>query len=177
MVTADRWMRDSLRTARLALRLPVASDADELHAIFSDPRTNTIGDGPFTSPDQTAHWIARRQALYAEHGLAWYLVRAIDGGLLLGNCGMLTTRGTVAEPEIGYMIRSSNQGRGYASEAAEAVLAEAAAAGIEIVWSTIRPGNLASCRVIERAGFHVQRTENDRKGPLRYYKRSLREAA
>lgn len=57
------------------------------------------------------------------------------------------------------------------------MLAEAAAAGIEIVWSTIRPGNLASCRVIERAGFHVQRIENDRKGPLRYYKRSLREAA
>ena len=58
MVTADRRMRDSLRTARLTLRLPVPSDADELHAIFSDPRTNTIGDGPFTSPDQTAHWIA-----------------------------------------------------------------------------------------------------------------------
>lgn len=40
-------MRERLRTARLDLHLPVASDAEDLHAIFSDPQTNTIGDGPF----------------------------------------------------------------------------------------------------------------------------------
>jgi ribosomal-protein-alanine N-acetyltransferase len=169
----DRPMSVRLRTARLDLRLPEASDADELHAVLSDPRTNTIGDGPFTSPGQTDRWIANRRRLHAEHGLAWYLVRLLDDGSLLGNCGMLTTRATVAEPEIGYLIRASHQGRGYATEAARGVLAEAATAGIATVWASIRPANGASCRVIERLGFQVQRTEDDAKGALRFYRRPL----
>lgn len=168
-------MRERLRTARLDLHLPRRADAEDLHAMFSDPQTNTIGDGPFTSLDQTERWIANRQALYAQHGLAWYLVRLLDGGLLLGNCGMLVGRATASEPELGYMIRVSHQGVGYASEAAVAVVAEAEAAGIGRVWSTIRPSNVASCRVIERVGFHVQSTQNDDKGPLLYYTRTLGE--
>lgn len=169
----EMGMRERLRTARLELQLPSASDAAELHTIFSDPRTNTVADGPFTSRGQTDRWIANRQALYARHGLAWYLVRLLDDRLLLGNCGMLIGRATVSEPEIGYMIRTSHQDRGYATEASQAVLAEVATAGIKTVWSTIRPTNLASRRVIERAGLHLQRTENDAKGALLYYTRAL----
>ncbi len=166
-------MRDRLRTLRLDLQLPGPADAEELHAIFSDPDTNTIGDGPFTSLDQTARWIENRRLGYAQHGLAWYLVRQLDVGLLLGNCGMLVGRATASEPEIGYMIRASHQGLGYATEAARAVLAEVVSAGVAVAWSTIRPGNLASRHVIERVGFHVQRTEDDAKGPLWYYTRAL----
>lgn len=165
-------MRERLRTVRLDLHLPDPSDAPDLHTIFSDPRTNTIGDGPFTSVDQTERWIDNQQAVYRQHGLAWYLVRLLDGGVL-GNCGMLIGRATASEPEIGYMISASHQGLGYASEAAHAVLAEAAAVGVSTVWSNIRPSNVASCRVIERVGFRVQRTDADTKGPLRYYTRSL----
>lgn len=166
-------MRDRLQTTSLHLRLPVADDAAELHAIFSDPATNTIGGGPFTSEDQTARWITNRRAAFREHGLVWYLVLLRQDGTLLGNCGLLIGRTTAMQPEIGYMIRATHQRCGYATEAAEAVLAEAADAGFRTIWSTIRPGNAASCRVIERSGFKVDRTEEDAAGALRYYVRHL----
>ena len=67
------------------------------------------------------------------------------------------------------MIRASHQRLGYATEAAEAVVAEVAAAGVRTLWSTIRPANTASCRVSERLGFHLDRVEADDAGPLRYY--------
>lgn len=166
-------MRDRLRTARLDLHLPRASDTSDLHAIFSDPQTNTIGDGPFLSVDQTVRWVAKRRSTYAEHGLAWYVVRLLDDDLLLGHCGMLIGRATASEPEIGYMIHAPHQGLGYASEAAHAVLAEAAAAGIGRVWATIRPSNAASFRVIEGVGFELDRTDGDAKGLLLYYTRAF----
>lgn len=165
-------MREHVQTTRLELRLPLPSDADELHVIFSDPTTHTIGGGPFVAREQTTNWIARRQLAYSEHGLAWYLVRLRESGALLGNCGLLVGRATETEPEIGYMIRSTHQRNGYASEAARAVVAEAESAGFRTLWSTIRPANTASCRVIERLGFRVQR-EADDDGPMRYYVRNL----
>lgn len=64
---------------------------------------------------------------------------------------------------------------GGASTAEErAVVAEAGSAGFRTVWSTIRPANAASCRVIERLGFRVQ-FETDDDGPMRYYVRRLGE--
>ena len=167
-------MRDQLRTDQLELRLPLPSDADELHEIFSDPTTHTIGGGPFVAREQTTRWIERRQAAYQHHGLAWYLVRSREDGGLLGNCGLLVGRACETEPEIGYMIRFSHQRRGYAGEAGRAVVAEAASAGFRTLWSTIRPANTASCRVIERLGFRVQ-FETDDDGPMRYYVRRLDE--
>jgi hypothetical protein len=49
-------------TGRLELRPFRPEDTAELHEIFSDPETHTIGQGPFTSLAQTAAWISRRAA-------------------------------------------------------------------------------------------------------------------
>jgi hypothetical protein len=47
-------------TSRLELRPFRPEDAAELHEIFSDPETHTIGAGPFRSLAQTTDWISRR---------------------------------------------------------------------------------------------------------------------
>ena len=101
-----------LTTGRLELRPFRDQDAAELHEIFSDPETHTIGDGPFTSLALTAAWISRRAETEREHGLLWYAVRARAGGRMLGNCGLFAGRTGSAEPEIGYEIRRSCQGQG-----------------------------------------------------------------
>lgn len=111
------------------------------------------------SLSQTTRWIQNRSVTVQEHGLAWYAVRLREESTLLGNCGMSLGRATAMEPEFGYMISLPYQGRGYATGAARAVLAECASAGIRRVWSTIRPGNLPSRRVIERFGLNVDRME------------------
>jgi RimJ/RimL family protein N-acetyltransferase len=79
-------------TGKLELRPFRPEDAAELHEIFSDPETHTIGQGPFTSLIQTAAWISRRAETERQHGLLWYAVRARDDDRILGNCGLFTGR-------------------------------------------------------------------------------------
>jgi RimJ/RimL family protein N-acetyltransferase len=167
-------MRPVLTTARLRLRPFRLADAEDLHVLFSDPLTHTIGSGPFTTVSQTEQWIQRRINTRQEHGLCWYALREHDTDALIGNCGMLKGRTSYAEPEIGYLIRKTHQGQGFASEAASAVLDECRAAGIERVWASIRPHNAASRRIAERLGMRVQRTDHDERGALIFYGIDLR---
>jgi RimJ/RimL family protein N-acetyltransferase len=158
-------------TSRLELRPFRPEDAAELHEIFSDPETHTIGQGPFTSLDETAAWISRRAETEGQHGLLWYAACDRAGGRILGNCGLFVGRTGSAEPEIGYEIRRSCQGRGLATEAAGAVLDDALASGISRVWATIRPRNTASLRVAAKIGMTPRYTRPDSRGPLVYLAR------
>lgn len=56
------------------------------------------------------------------------------------------------EIEIGWYLHPEVHGRGYASEAASAVLRHATEAGIERVWAIMWPGNESSAKVAQRAG-------------------------
>lgn len=105
-------MRRSLHTKRLSLDSFTLDDTSELHEIFSDPQTHTIGDGPFTRISQTTSWIERRIAARATHGHYWYGVRDQDTRRLIGNCGVFVGRTGVAEPELGYEIRRDLPGLG-----------------------------------------------------------------
>jgi [ribosomal protein S5]-alanine N-acetyltransferase len=158
-------------TSRLELRPFRPEDAAELHEIFSDPETHTIGQGPFTSLAETAAWISRRAETERQHGLLWYAACDRAGGRILGNCGLFAGRTGSAEPEIGYEIRRSCQGRGLATEAAGAVLDDALASGISRVWATIRPRNTASLRVAVKIGMTPRYTRPDSRGPLVYLAR------
>ncbi|WP_433794725.1 GNAT family N-acetyltransferase [Actinoplanes sp. CA-252034] len=162
-------MSPSLRTPRLNLHTFTADDTGELHALFADPETNTVGAGPFAARRATERWIAHRVAAERDHGLCWYALRCSRTGLLIGNCGMFKGRTGAEEPEIGYMIRAAQRGRGYAAEAAAAVLQEGRAAGLRRVWATIRQHNIASRHIVTRLGMHVDHTENDEKGELLFY--------
>jgi RimJ/RimL family protein N-acetyltransferase len=162
-----------ITTGRLELRPFRDQDAAELHEIFSDPETHTIGDGPFTSLAQTAAWITRRAETERQHGLLWYAGRARADGRLLGNCGLFAGRTGSAEPEIGYEIRRSCQSQGLATEAAAAVLDDALASGISRVWATIRPHNTASLRVAAKIGMTPRHTTPDSRGSLIYLARPL----
>jgi RimJ/RimL family protein N-acetyltransferase len=162
-------MSPTLRTSRLTLNAFTAEDAAVLHELLADPRTHTIGSGPFTELPQTQRWIAERVATQRDQGLCWYALRCLDTGLLIGTCGVLKGRATFTDPQIGYLIRRSHQGQGYATEAALAVLDECRAAGLSRVWATIRPHNTASRRIARRLGMRVQRTETDDRGDLLFH--------
>lgn len=164
-------MSPSLRTRRLRLDAFTVGDAAELHELFSDPATHTIGSGPFTDFTQTQQWIANRLAAQREHGLCWYAVRCPESGLLIGNCGMLRGRTGFAEPEIGYEIRASHRGHGYAAEAAAVVLTECRAAGLGRVWATVRPHNVASRRIVTRLGMRLDHVDGD---GLQFYVKNWR---
>jgi RimJ/RimL family protein N-acetyltransferase len=77
-----------------------------------------------------------------------------SSGLVVGGIGFFGPPREGGEVEIGYGIVPSRQGRGYATEALRAM--------IEMAWADARvramvagtdPGNAASQRVLEKAGF------------------------
>lgn len=148
-------------------------DVDPLHSLFSDPRTHTIGSGAFTDRQQTVRWIENRVIAFEQFGLAWYAVRVAGGETIIGNCGMLVGRKTTDEPEIGYEIAAAERGRGFASEAARAVVDECKAVGIGRIWATVRPTNSPSLRIVESLGFLRAFSEEDGKGSLLHLSRVL----
>lgn len=157
-----------LRTARLLLRQLRPTDLEAVHDLFSSPG-HTIGDGPITDRAKTAEWLQRRELRYADLGLVFYGAWT-EVGEMVGYCGAFAGDRSEGLPELGYEVGLEHRGRGYATEAAGAVLEAIHAAGHPEVWATIRPWNLASARVVEGLGFALVRTDPDAKGPLDYYR-------
>jgi RimJ/RimL family protein N-acetyltransferase len=165
-------MADTLQAARLDLRVFKDSDAKELHEIFSDPATHTIGDGAIADMDFTRDWIRHRHQRHHEYGVAWYSVRLVGAGTMVGNAGLFMGR-TEPHPELGFEIRRDYQRLGFGREAASTVLAEAFRAGFEEVWATVRDWNEPSLHALHSLGFERERVEADERGRLVYLSRSV----
>jgi [ribosomal protein S5]-alanine N-acetyltransferase len=75
-------------------------------------------------------------------------------GLVVGGIGFFGPPRQSGEVEVGYGVVPSRQGRGYATEALRAMLAMAwADPRVTAVVAGTDPGNAASQRVLEKAGF------------------------
>ncbi|WP_031465875.1 GNAT family N-acetyltransferase [Sciscionella sediminilitoris] len=73
---------------------------------------------------------------------------------VIGYCGLVDNdRGPAGEPELAFELLRRTWGRGYATEAAFAVLDWARAAGHERLWATVWDWNTASRRVLAKLGF------------------------
>jgi len=93
--------------------------------------------------ERVAAWIEWARTSYREHGFGlWAVIRRSDGRFL-GDCGpMLQPVEGELTPEIGYHIVRSEQGKGYATEAARACLDWVfARTTFEIVCSIVSPEN------------------------------------
>lgn len=98
--------------------------------------------------------------------MGWYGVRKADDALI-GVVGLFLGR-TGTEPEFGFEIQHPFPSRGYGTEVAAAVVAEAHRAGFARVWATVRPRNEPSLRALARVGFVRDRIEPDDRGDLVY---------
>lgn len=137
-------MEPILHTARLKIR--ICSDAEMQAFVDAEPNAELklayqeMLDGSLSHP--------------AERG--WYAIRSIeerDSGQLVGDLCFkgLQADGTV---ELGYGIRDDCQNRGYATEAVRAVSEWAMRQpGVRRVEAETEPWNLASQRVLEKAGY------------------------
>ncbi|WP_240660054.1 GNAT family N-acetyltransferase [Streptomyces sp. WAC 01529] len=77
-----------------------------------------------------------------------------ESGLVVGSLSLLwpPSEGSV---EIGYGVVASRRGRGYASEAARALVAHALTSpDVTTVYAEVELANPASLRVLEKAGLH-----------------------
>jgi [ribosomal protein S5]-alanine N-acetyltransferase len=146
-----------LRTPRLVVREFAGDDAPELARAFASPEVLWWEPEPFTL-DKARAWVARARAGYERSGMGLYGVVRAEDGRLIGDCGLVVqTVESHALVEIGWHLEREAWGRGYATEAARAVLTHAAELGVRRVHALIVPANVRSRHVAERLEMRVDR--------------------
>jgi RimJ/RimL family protein N-acetyltransferase len=138
-----------LRTERLILRAPRLDDAEDIAMLINDRRIaeNTARvPHPYTLED------AERFIAHAERGGEFSLLVTLSDGTIAGGTGIGRLRGDT--PEIGYWFGVPYWGRGFATEAARAVIDHAfEELGYDLLHGGARVTNTASRRVLEKCGF------------------------
>jgi RimJ/RimL family protein N-acetyltransferase/shikimate kinase len=116
--------------------------------------------------------LRRQQTAIADTGIGLLAVR-VDGAFA-GYCGLVVGRASIDEPELAYELLRAYHGRGFATEAARAVLEAAARTGRGRLWATVRPWNHPSLRVLDKLGFaRTARATSDAFGDIVWLTRAL----
>lgn len=145
-----------VETDRLTLRPFIAADFEAIHAMRSDPEVvRYLYEEPF-SPEQTRQSLARKIASTAWVNEDDWLGAAVverASGLTVGDVGLHWVSERDRTAEIGFTFHPGRQGKGYATEAARAMVDWAfTGAGMHRVIGRTEARNAASARVLEKLG-------------------------
>jgi RimJ/RimL family protein N-acetyltransferase len=146
-------------TARLSFTEITPADLPDMVALLGDPRVMAFDPPPMT-PDEVAEWIGENHVSYTDPGFGLWALRLRATGEFVGDCGLaLQDVDDEIAVEIEFHIRVDLHGRGYATEAAIACRDFAATSlGLRRLIGIITPDNTACHRVVEKIGFHRDRT-------------------
>jgi RimJ/RimL family protein N-acetyltransferase len=152
----------TLETKRLTIRPLRKTDLNALFAITGDATVmRFVGNNQPITLEQTRQWIEVSQRNYATKGYGCMAVIERVSGHFIGYCGLVTGEDTNA-PEIIYGLMPSVWGKGYATEAARAMLAFGFTdCTLLMIEATADPNNFASLRVLDRLGFVWAKTDGD----------------
>ncbi len=156
-------MRIFLETERLLLRRFTSADVDNLVALDSDPDVMCFINGGKPTPrgmieneilprflsfyqryDGFGYWVAIEKS--TGEFLGWFTFHPEEGG-------------SPDDIALGYRLRKSAWGKGYATEAARALIRKGfTEGGVRRVFAVTYQDNLASRRVMEKVGMRLVRT-------------------
>ncbi|MDH4363427.1 MAG: GNAT family N-acetyltransferase [Acidimicrobiia bacterium] len=148
-----------ITTPRLVLRAPEPDDVDALFRRRNDPEVARWQNWTLPWPPVSADKIvADTVAMGGPGDGQWWMVTVVEqaGGETVGDLALhLSNGGRTAE--IGYTFASAHWGRGYAVEAAEALVAWLfEEQGVSRVAAMLHPANHPSAMVLERTGFVLE---------------------
>lgn len=149
----------ALATTRLILRPPVAEDLPWLLEQMNTEAVMRHLAGVRT-PDEVAESLAADIDAFHKGGHQRWTVWLADGATRVGRVGLFHVRSLAApavlqgQREIGWTFAESHWGKGYASEAARAVIAYAFdSLALPVLWSQTSDSNAASTWMMQRLGF------------------------
>ncbi|MDX1963421.1 MAG: GNAT family N-acetyltransferase [Pirellulales bacterium] len=145
----------TLTTPRLILRLWRDDDLPHFAAINTDPRVMRYLPGVLDRATSDAR-AARIRQHFDQHGFGLFAVEIPQIAPFIGFVGLSVPNFTAPFTpcvEIGWRLAFDHWGRGYATEAAQGVVAHAfGPLGLRELVSFTVPGNVASRRVMEKLG-------------------------
>jgi len=175
-------MQVFLETERLVLRAFTPVDVDHLVGLDGDPAVMRFVNGGRPTPrDEIESVILPRFIAYYRDGLRYGFWAAIEKstGAFLGWFHFRPREGADPdEPELGYRLRQSAWGKGYATEGSRALIEKGfTEQGVRRVTAETMVVNAASRRVMEKCGlspvrfFHQEwpdRIEGEELGDVEY---------
>jgi RimJ/RimL family protein N-acetyltransferase len=160
----DGLAEASIGTERLVLSPLRVADAEELAGVLGDPALHEFIGG---RPDTLEALRRRYAAMVAGPGRPgelwrnWVLRRRADEAAVGTVQATLTRHGEGWRAEVAWVVGVPWQGRGYAVEAARALVGWLEAAGVDEIVAHIHPGHVASARVAAAAGLVATDDEVD----------------
>ena len=147
-----------LETPELLLSELTEEDAALMLAVLNDPDfLRNVGDrGVRTTDDARRYIIDGPMAMYRRYGFGMYKVELKDG-TAVGLCGLVKRDG-LDDVDIGFAFLPDYRGKGYALEAAQAVLQDARKrVNLTRIVAITLPDNLPSVRLLEKIGLQAER--------------------
>ncbi|HUD42134.1 MAG TPA: GNAT family N-acetyltransferase [Dokdonella sp.] len=141
---------------RLILRQMGEHDLPDLYAILSDPLVmRHWSHPPLASPADAAWYFANLEAGRRLRTFWQWGVVVRDEDAVIGTVSLFAVDAARRRAELGYAIASARWRRGHASEAVRLAIAHASGAlGLRTLLADVDPRNAASCRLLDRLGFH-----------------------
>lgn len=158
-----------LYTKRLYLRPCHTNDLESLHELWIEAEMRRfLFDNRQISSEETQSFIDASEANFTEHGYGLWLFFAEQQELMAGFAGLLQSLQGL--PSLIFGTRPQFWGRGYATEAAQAILHYAFnVLKLEKVIADVDEPNGASIRVLETLGMSRTGRAIIHERPLLYY--------
>lgn len=152
-------MRMDLSTERLVLREYLLTDLNDVHEFASDPLVCALSEWGPNSIAQSQAFLAQCLTESTETPRMTWTFAISRAGKVIGSIALMREKSDLVrregDAEIGYVLRQDSWGRGFATEAAGAVMRWAhQEQGITRLVATCRPENSASVRVLEKLGLN-----------------------
>ncbi|MGE0129521.1 MAG: GNAT family N-acetyltransferase [Blastocatellales bacterium] len=148
-----------IETDRLTLRRLTTDDAQFILKLLNEPSfLRFIGDkGVRTLADARDYILNGPVAMYSRLGFGLYLTELKDDGAPIGICGLIK-RDALEDVDIGFAFLPKFWAKGYAYEAASAVMAYGKdVLGLKRIVAITTPDNHASGKLLEKLGLQFER--------------------
>jgi RimJ/RimL family protein N-acetyltransferase len=148
---------ERLETARLVLQRPRPIDVEPIFTRYaSDPEVTRYLSWPMhVSLHQTRAFLTFSDDEWNKWPAGPYLAFSRQDGQLLGGTGLSFEAGDRAA--TGYVFAKDAWGRGYATEALEAMVDVARMSGVHRLYALCHVDHRPSARVLEKCGFERER--------------------
>ncbi|MCB0327160.1 MAG: GNAT family N-acetyltransferase [Bdellovibrionales bacterium] len=166
-MTTQSDFKEICETERLQVRSFVDGDIDFLISLMSDAQTMKYTGFKKPQALEKIHELHQKWKAQGQANLGVWAVEIKDpreafGWVMLQDTGK-------AFPELGYMIHKSSWGRGYATELAQGMLKYAhQKLGLSKVMAECSAQNLASRKVLEKAGMSLVETDQSEAESVQY---------
>ncbi len=156
MIDCDRL--PVIPAKRILLRWLVESDLDALFKIFSHTEVTRYWSAPpLPDPAAARELLSQIHEYFREKSLFQWGVATREDNRIIGTCTLAALDPTNRRAELGFALDRGSWGKGYMSEALDALLGFAfGEMKLHRIEADVDPRNRASIRLLERLGFQFE---------------------